>query len=158
MIEELSGKILADPGNRSALRRTLRYPPEHPQARTAHRIVARFVPRDADAATEWAFYAIAAMMAAQPRKARDNIDNNEAEKETKPTSLGVSIGQAVERGVLKEDSAESRLHLLCRQQLGLPHLPSVNFLLQCLHLPSVLLLRRALLLLDSGELLSPLGV
>ena len=99
-------------------------------------------------AKEWAYYAVAAMMAAQPGRARrdDEADSETADAAAttdqhrdKPTprsgrfrpNLGVSLARAVARGatgerVIAQDSAEKRLHLLTRQGLaGLHrHLPA----------------------------------
>ncbi|GEM33151.1 hypothetical protein NN3_41580 [Nocardia neocaledoniensis NBRC 108232] len=55
---------------RAELRRTVGLAPDDPRARGAHRIVAPHLPFGADAAVERAFYAVAAMIAAQPRPGR----------------------------------------------------------------------------------------
>jgi CRISPR type I-E-associated protein CasB/Cse2 len=136
-------RTLHTPGDRAALRRGLGQPPEHPNVRASHRIVATFV-RDSDSlATERAFYAVASLIAAQPRKARDDslTDTDEA-AENEPagtaaatelpaprrprhTNLGATLAQAVNSRILSEQTTEARLHLLCRQNLdGLHrHLP-----------------------------------
>ncbi|MGW6421445.1 type I-E CRISPR-associated protein Cse2/CasB [Nocardia sp. NPDC055053] len=61
----------ASSGDRADLRRSLRLTPDDPRTRRSHRIVARYLPPDPNPAIERAFYAIAAMIAAQPRAARD---------------------------------------------------------------------------------------
>ncbi|MEU2032835.1 type I-E CRISPR-associated protein Cse2/CasB [Nocardia amamiensis] len=73
LVDTATVVIAASPGDRAALRRALRRPPHSVQARRVHRIVAPFVPGNADTATERAFYAVASMIAAQPRNARDEI-------------------------------------------------------------------------------------
>lgn len=135
--------VLKDPGRRAQLRRGLGKPPEHPAMLGAHRTVARHVPSAANPAAEWAFYAVAALIAAQPRTARDaEIDataeegpaadetsqplpeNTEAASTTgvagsvQRPCLGETLARAVIAGKLNEDTTESRLHLLARQDLA----------------------------------------
>ncbi len=79
-------RALCVPADRSALRRSLGKPPTHPMVQPAHKFVARylrFLP-DTDErdigpaekieidAVERAFYTVAALIAAQPRAARDD--------------------------------------------------------------------------------------
>ncbi|MET8779163.1 type I-E CRISPR-associated protein Cse2/CasB [Nocardia sp. NPDC004654] len=73
---------------RAGLRRSLRYAPEDPQTRRAHHIVAPYLPpaEKRDRATERAFYTIAAMIAAQPRIARDAGDTDDG-PDTDETTL-----------------------------------------------------------------------
>lgn len=120
-----------------ALRRALGRAPEHPAARAAHMVVAPFLPEPRDTADERAFYAVASMIAAQPRDARDQTTQDDDEDEAEVTetqgeheSLGTTLGRAVaqrktEGSAFSEATIEARLHLLCRQDIdGLHrHLP-----------------------------------
>ncbi len=126
-----------DKGRRVALRRALGRPPEHPAARGAHMVVAPVLPMGSDPALERAWYAVAAMMAAQPRDARSESIGGEDDAETTQESdlspsppeadaddsaeerqtLGATLGRAVALGTLREDTIEARLHLMCRQDL-----------------------------------------
>lgn len=73
LVDTVTRRITTSPGDRAALRRAVGRPPQHPQTRPAIAIVARHVPAGADEATERAFYAVAALIAAQPRQpARDD--------------------------------------------------------------------------------------
>jgi CRISPR type I-E-associated protein CasB/Cse2 len=139
-------------GTRAALRRALRHPPDSAQARNVHRIVAPYLPDRTEPATERAFYAVASMIAAQPRSARDaervEIDTQSAEgpgddavaesggdrvEDNSGKSLGRILGRATALGTVKFDSMEKHLHLLCRQQLHGVHQ----------HLPRLVLRLRA---------------
>ncbi|MGP3959725.1 type I-E CRISPR-associated protein Cse2/CasB [Nonomuraea sp. 3N208] len=119
-----------DKRRRVALRRALGRAPQDPAVRAAHLVVAPVLPQSCDEATERAFYSVAAMIAAQPREARDQTasrtndedktnasapDADEAGKNEKQESLGVTLGRAVATGKQREDTTESRLHLMCRQ-------------------------------------------
>ncbi|MFF0742143.1 type I-E CRISPR-associated protein Cse2/CasB [Streptomyces sp. NPDC004111] len=99
---------------------------QHPDARRAH-------------------YAIAALIAARPRKARD-ADTAAAEQPATSTgsteppawwvrpNLGASLALAVNDGYLKPDSAEDDLHLMTRQSSDAihPRLPALTrHLLTC---------------------------
>lgn len=125
-----------DKRRRVALRRALGRPPEHPAARGAHMVVAPVLPEEPDPALERAWYAVAAMMAAQPREARSETigeDDAEAAEESDPApsqpeadadddaeerqTLGATLGRAVGRGALRGDTIEARLHLMCRQDV-----------------------------------------
>lgn len=101
----------------------------------------RYLPQEHDRATERAFYTIAALVAAQPRGARDQEAEPEAEPDseeehdtaesTEPEdataapgqsawagdercTLGQTLAWAVENGHLKGDMVRDRLHLLAR--------------------------------------------
>nr|WP_260408288.1 type I-E CRISPR-associated protein Cse2/CasB [Planomonospora venezuelensis] len=117
-----------------ALRRALGRLPEDPASRAAHMVVAPVLPERPDPSTERAFYAVAAMIAAQPRDARDEttgrLDPGEIDDdpdpetvvpETKRESLGAALGRAVGNGTLSESTTEARLHLLCRQDIAGVH-------------------------------------
>ncbi|RBQ18063.1 type I-E CRISPR-associated protein Cse2/CasB [Spongiactinospora rosea] len=124
---------------RVALRRALGRAPEHPAARPAHMVVAYTLPQNPDEATERAFYTVAAMIAAQPRDARDqatgrNDDNAddapqaedepeaaeaiESASEDQQETLGATLGRMVATGKGREDTIEPRLHLMCRQDVA----------------------------------------
>jgi CRISPR system Cascade subunit CasB len=85
-LEKAAKNALRVPGDRAALRRSLGKPPEHQSVQPAHRLVAPHLPaflsdagvpgasewsRIDDDAVERAFYTVAALIAAQPRDARD---------------------------------------------------------------------------------------
>ena len=120
-----------DKRRRVALRRALGKSPEDPAVRAAHMVVAPALPEHRDAATERAFYSVASMIAAQPRDARDDTaslnddEPEEGEHENaspavpvdEQESLGATLGRAVATGKLREDTTESRLHLMCRQDI-----------------------------------------
>jgi len=74
----------SNPARRAALRHGVGHPPEHVSVRAAHATVARHIPAGADVSTEWALYAVAALIAAQPRSARDMeaAANGDAEPDT----------------------------------------------------------------------------
>ncbi|MFG1918085.1 type I-E CRISPR-associated protein Cse2/CasB [Micromonospora sp. NPDC048898] len=141
-----------DAGRRAGLRRALRRPPE--QAHTAHATVARWLPHQPTPAQEWAMYAVAAMIAAQPGRQRDDQPNDEPappdaktpiEKAAGPvrrSSLGTALGMAVRhpqspRQAMGEATAEARLHLLVRQNLtGVhQHLPALVRRIRSLGVP-----------------------
>ncbi|GAA1748945.1 type I-E CRISPR-associated protein Cse2/CasB [Streptomonospora arabica] len=60
-----------EPGTRAMLRRGLGRPPEDIANFHAHAVVTRYLPDDSSPAEERAFYTVAALVAAQPRGARD---------------------------------------------------------------------------------------
>lgn len=129
-------EALSEPRDRAALRRGLGYPPSHPQVRDSYRIVDRYLPERARPATERAFYTVAALIAAQPRNARDQDEEQTAtdvaapdgaqpapEKVEEPAraarvNLGMTMALAVNDGKLKSTTTEARLHLLCRQDVN----------------------------------------
>ncbi|GGO81329.1 type I-E CRISPR-associated protein Cse2/CasB [Nonomuraea cavernae] len=121
-----------DKRRRVALRRALGRSPEDPTVRAAHMVVAPILPAHGDKATERAFYSVASMIAAQPRDARDdtaglNGDADESAQDRQEhdapaavdeqESLGATLGRAVANGKAREDTTESRLHLMCRQDV-----------------------------------------
>lgn len=86
----------------------------HPDARRAH-------------------YAVAALIAARPRSAREADATGAAESAPRPDwyqrrNLGASLAQAVNKQVTKPDSAEGDLHLMARQssQAIHPRLPALT--------------------------------
>ncbi|MFE8978571.1 type I-E CRISPR-associated protein Cse2/CasB [Streptomyces cyaneofuscatus] len=138
---------LEDPGARSALRSGLRKDLDSVQR--MHRLVAPWLPEQRSQEVERAYYAVAAMIAGQPRsalKAAGDADEDslqpggqEPSRSTSRrfrTSLGTSFAIAVTEGPGREKemragTAETRLNLLTRQSVsGLHrHLPaSVGYL------------------------------
>ncbi|MFW5421013.1 type I-E CRISPR-associated protein Cse2/CasB [Nocardiopsis sp. CNT-189] len=79
MVDNLAERIVSAPGDRAVLRRMVGHPPGHLTARPVHKVIYDCL-KDGDGrphglpedpAGEWAFYAVASMMADQPRDARD---------------------------------------------------------------------------------------
>ncbi|MEU3529796.1 type I-E CRISPR-associated protein Cse2/CasB [Streptomyces sp. NPDC038707] len=108
---------------RAALRRGLGLPVE--RCNYMHRYLVPWL-RDHDdqhhADVRRAYYAVASLIAARPRSARDTTpeDGTSISWFERP-NLGASLGQAVAKGVLKENSAESALHLMARQSSDAVH-------------------------------------
>lgn len=156
LAEQVSRLVVEEPAARAALRRGVGLTPDDPRMLAAHRVVAPHVPvprSDEDRrgpvsaweaqAVERAFYAVAAIMAAQPRSARDQgaetaeeEQDSAAAAETSPAeqgggsadekprqrpNLGVSLAEAVFKRGLNADTTEQRLHLLARQNLDGVH-------------------------------------
>lgn len=108
---------------RAALRRGLGLPVE--RCTYMHRYLVPWL-RDHDdqhyGDVRRAYYAVAALIAARPRSARDTApDQNTPLSWYERPNLGASLGQAVAKGVLKENSAESALHLMARQSSDAIH-------------------------------------
>lgn len=123
-----------DRGQRAALRRGLRRPPE--QAHTMHAVVAPLLSASVTQEHEYAHYAVAAMIAASVRD-RPNVEPTDvepanvtdaeevaaADTDTTPhnrPNLGQSLAWAVcrpglGRRAMNRATAEKRLHLLVRQ-------------------------------------------
>jgi CRISPR system Cascade subunit CasB len=108
---------------RAELRRGLGLPVE--RCNYLHRYL---VPWTADAHPDAkrAHYAVAALIAARPRTARDLPAPGAADSEgggarRARANLGAALGQAVTRGVLKPATAESALHLMSRQSADAVH-------------------------------------
>lgn len=135
-----------DPGARSALRSGLRRGID--EVPRMHRLVAPWLPRDGAVpdSEQRAYYAVAAMIAAQPRSRYSEADDEETQAAPGPDSssdkvlpdqravaeaprvgrYGVSLGTAFALAVaqgpgrereMRESSAESRLNLLTRQSV-----------------------------------------
>ncbi|WP_198358736.1 type I-E CRISPR-associated protein Cse2/CasB [Streptomyces fildesensis] len=131
----------AAPGTRQALRRALGKPPEEVPART-HAALMRpgLLPYGVRGADRRAYYTVAALIAARPRAERATA--SEPDDETRPSTaeepstrgtqnvsaadppasshrenLGQTLGRAVAREgqAIKANGAESRLHLMVRQ-------------------------------------------
>lgn len=108
---------------RAALRRGLGLPVE--RCNYMHRYLVPWL-RDHDdqhhADVRRAYYAVASLIAARPRSARDATPDESASVSWyERSNLGASLGQAVAKGVLKENSAESALHLMARQSSDAVH-------------------------------------
>lgn len=130
------------PGDRSVLRHSLGKAPAE-VALGVHRIVVPFLPEDASDAAERAYYMVAALIASQDRKARDQAGTDapqigpvaappqDTRDRTQATAvrrrnLGYSLAQAAQRGAKdNSNNLEDRLGLLARQDVdGLyRHLP-----------------------------------
>ncbi|MEV7815540.1 type I-E CRISPR-associated protein Cse2/CasB [Streptomyces flaveolus] len=119
---------------RAALRRGLGLPVE--RCNHMHRYLVPWL-RDHDdqhhADVRRAYYAVASLIAARPRSARDTTpDQNAPASWYERPNLGASLGQAVAIGVLKENPAESALHLMARQSSDAVH-PGLPALVRRLH-------------------------
>ncbi|WP_433347694.1 type I-E CRISPR-associated protein Cse2/CasB [Microtetraspora malaysiensis] len=127
-------KVKADPARRSALRRSVGRPVDDVATRKAHAVVAPWLPTDRTRpAVESAYYSVAALIAVQPRlgsqgaitesegladgRSGEHAGTERQKRERPSSSLGGTLGQAVQDKRLNADSVESRLHLLCRQDV-----------------------------------------
>lgn len=116
-------QVCASKQARAALRRGLGLPVE--RCTYMHRYLVPWL-RDHDdqhhADVRRAYYAVASLIAARPRSARDTMPDQSAPVSWyERPNLGSSLGQAVTQGVLKENSAESALHLMARQSSDAVH-------------------------------------
>ncbi|PKT72347.1 type I-E CRISPR-associated protein Cse2/CasB [Streptomyces populi] len=111
-------------GARAALRRGLGLPVE--RCNYLHRYLVPRLPERLHPDAKRAHYAVAALIAARPRAARNATpvsaenENAAADWYARP-NLGAALGQAVNKKVLKPTTAESALHLMCRQSTGTIH-------------------------------------
>lgn len=163
MVEHLQERVRDEPAVRAVLRRASGKRVEDPAVLPVHGFVARYLDRlltfiEEDERARWrfpeedverAFYGVAAMLAAQPRQARDRIDGEDEDStdedakaastadqkatdtedtERRPSdplrrrsNLGAALGKAVTQGRLNADTTEERLHLLCRQSVDGAH-------------------------------------
>lgn len=163
LVESVTEQVAKSPGNRAALRRSVGRTPEHPQSRPAIALVSRHVPEGVGEAVERAFYAVAALIAAQPRQSPDDSDDSDdsdddatdsddpdgetagepasatGTEEPESRSLGATLGRAVALpgSPLKFDTVEARLHLLCRQRIDGLHrqLPRLVSQLKAIRVP-----------------------
>jgi CRISPR system Cascade subunit CasB len=128
-VSYLRREVKRDPGRRSALRRGLGRPVNDAMVRKSHAVVARWLPTQARPAVENAYYSIAALIAAQPAGRRGEepegesadaptIPDSEEKSERIETTIGSTLGLAVRAGKLNPDTVETRLHLLCRQDVA----------------------------------------
>ncbi|GGZ88597.1 type I-E CRISPR-associated protein Cse2/CasB [Streptomyces echinoruber] len=114
---------------RAELRRGLALPVE--RCNYLHRYLVPWVtgayPDGLHADARRAHYAVAALIAARPRTARDAdtaAGSSPGDTDTdwyKRANLGAALGQAVNKGVLKPATAESTLHLMSRQSADAIH-------------------------------------
>ncbi|WP_234310529.1 type I-E CRISPR-associated protein Cse2/CasB [Streptomyces sp. NRRL S-474] len=116
---------------RAALRRGLGLPVE--RCNYLHRYLVPWL-RDHDdqhhGEVRRAYYAVASLIAARPRSARDSTPDPSASVSWyERPNLGASLGQAVAQGVMKANSAESALHLMARQSSDAIH-PSLPALVR----------------------------
>jgi len=113
-------QLLDSPADRAALRHSLGRPPRDATL-AVHRIIVRHLPgRQLDDATERAFYAVPAYIAAQPRQARDQdtAAGAHAPGSGRPQNFGDSLARAAFReGPAASGRMDARLQLLARQDL-----------------------------------------
>ncbi|MFI6019030.1 type I-E CRISPR-associated protein Cse2/CasB [Streptomyces sp. NPDC051287] len=95
-----------------------------------HRYLVRRLPERQHRDARRAHYAVAALIAARPRTARDQASQNTDTTGTPPQpaaewyrrpNLGAAMAEAVNKGVIKPDSAEGDLHLFTRQSSDALH-------------------------------------
>jgi len=98
-----------------------------------HRHLARELPENLHRDAKRAHYAVAALIAARPRPARDADEERAEDPEPTPEwrkrpNLGVSLAAAVNAQVIKPNSAEGDLHLFARQSSDAihPRLPALT--------------------------------
>lgn len=103
-IDHVHKVCLDDPGRRAALRHSLGKLPEGAGYR-AHGVVTRFLPDNPYRAEERAFYAIAAMIAAQPRDARDQDRSDRGDDQDAPPDVQPAEGAEPGDGQPDEESA-----------------------------------------------------
>ncbi|PSK81888.1 CRISPR system Cascade subunit CasB [Murinocardiopsis flavida] len=116
------------PAPRSEMRQALGMAPSDPRCWHAYRHTEPFLPGRRDDTVEWAFLAVAAMMASQPPTARSQDrgrgpgtdDSDTAQVPGEPASpftgnLGVAVAHAVDYRAIADATAQGRLHQLCRQ-------------------------------------------
>ncbi|MER6694787.1 type I-E CRISPR-associated protein Cse2/CasB [Streptomyces minutiscleroticus] len=117
-------------GTRADLRRGLGLPVE--RCNYLHRYLVPWLTKRTDPDhkvhpdAKRAHYAVAALIAARPRSARDTppagaTDDAPAVDWYQRANLGAAFAQAVTKGVMKPGTAESTLHLMCRQSAEAIH-------------------------------------
>ncbi|MDT0392365.1 type I-E CRISPR-associated protein Cse2/CasB [Streptomyces dubilierae] len=116
-------RVCASTQTRAALRRGLGLPVE--RCNYMHRYLVPWL-RDHDdqhhGDVRRAYYAVASLIAARPRSARDTPPDDSAPVSWyERCNLGDLLGQAVAKGVMKANSAESALHLMARQSSDAIH-------------------------------------
>lgn len=120
LVRDIRQLIAVNPAARAALRHSLSLGPDDVSL-DVHRIVTRHLPQGhLDDATERAFYAVAAFMAAQSRDARDEepARSSGVNGSARRLNLGDSLAHAVHDKGFNEKSIEPRLQLLARQDLS----------------------------------------
>ncbi|MGW5788074.1 type I-E CRISPR-associated protein Cse2/CasB [Streptomyces sp. NPDC003757] len=123
-------QVCASTQTRAALRRGLGLPVQ--QCTYLHRYLVPWL-RDHDDPHQddvrRAYYAVASLIAARPRSARSTAPHQAPSGSWyERPNLGAALGQAVAQGVMKENSAESALHLMARQSSDAihPYLPALT--------------------------------
>ncbi|MFG2950489.1 type I-E CRISPR-associated protein Cse2/CasB [Streptomyces adustus] len=111
-------------GTRAALRKGLGLPIE--RCNYLHRYLVPWLPEAVHPDAKRAHYAVAALIAARPRTARDTpairpAADDEAASWYRRVNLGGALAQAVGKKVLKPATAESALHLMTRQSTDAIH-------------------------------------
>lgn len=98
-----------------------------------HRYLVPRLPERMHADSRRAHYAVAALIAARPRTAREAAahaaDNGELRTDWyQRANLGAALAEAVNKRVIKPDSAEGDLHLMARQSIEAihPRLPALT--------------------------------
>ncbi|MEV0370561.1 type I-E CRISPR-associated protein Cse2/CasB [Streptomyces sp. NPDC050636] len=91
-----------------------------------HRYLVRRLPERQHRDAKRAHYAVAALIAARPRAARNADADRANQPEPKPEwhkrpNLGASLAEAANSGIIKPDSAEGDLHLFSRQSSNALH-------------------------------------
>lgn len=122
MIKHLRTEVLPVPGRRAAVRAALGQEPGDPRTFRAYREISEFLPPSPFRLQERAFFAVAAMLCAQPASNRrqeitvaDPAKDDSRQTGTREQrSLGGSCAQVVNRGRVAQKSMEARLHQLCR--------------------------------------------
>lgn len=128
-VRAISRRVASQPGDRAGLRRSLGYRPTDITALAAHQFIAPYLAAGTSEATERAFYTVAALIASQPRQARDQPAELAAAGHGaaadpgrgRRRNLGESLAHAVAGKHRSADTAEVRLHLLARQDLDGVH-------------------------------------
>ncbi|MFW6641021.1 type I-E CRISPR-associated protein Cse2/CasB [Nocardiopsis algeriensis] len=154
MAVRLTAQVAEQPAVRAVLRKAVGRRVEDPALLPVHALVVPHLDdlrestgEDLSAAVERAFYAVAGLIAAQPRQARDQdlaaleelrrdrtegnapVSSGDGPADAAPAkgtgrraNLGTSLGLAAAGHVLNPSTTEDRLHLLCRQSLdGMHH-------------------------------------
>ncbi|MCX5172688.1 type I-E CRISPR-associated protein Cse2/CasB [Streptomyces antibioticus] len=118
-------------GTRATLRRGLGLPVE--RCNYLHRYLVPWTSEQMHPDAKRAHYAVAALIAARPRTARDTPPTTPADDDAAANwyarpNLGAALGRAVNQQVLKPATAESALHLMSRQSTDAihPSLPALT--------------------------------
>jgi CRISPR system Cascade subunit CasB len=130
MVRQISKLTASNPADRSVLRHSLGQAPKEVSL-GVHRIVVPLLPENHSETDEQAYYTVAALIASQPRQARDQAHADDGSREPgsgDPGSpagrgrhnLGYSLAQAADKGA-SEKGLEDRLQLLARQNLDGVH-------------------------------------
>ncbi|MFF2101743.1 type I-E CRISPR-associated protein Cse2/CasB [Streptomyces sp. NPDC058202] len=124
-------ELCASKGSRADLRRGLGLPVE--RCNYLHRYLVPFLSEGVHPDARRAHYAVASLIAAQPRAARDAramrpVAADDVAYWSRRANLGAALGQAVSKRVIKPRTAESTLHLMSRQSTEAihPRLPALT--------------------------------